>query len=118
VRDVRLGDHVIGKHSIVVISIWSLHRDSRWFPEPEVFQPERFMPGAPSIPRSAFMPFGVGPHFCLGQQFAMVEMALIAARLICHHDIAFEQGASLPVAEVDLVLKPKQPLRLRFTRVN
>ena len=117
VRDVRLGDHVIAKHSIVVISIWSLHRDSRWFADPKVFRPERFMPGAPGIPRSAFMPFGVGPHFCLGQHFAMVEMALIAARLIRQHDISFEQGASLPVAEVDLVLKPKQPMRLRFTRV-
>jgi cytochrome P450 len=116
-RDVRLGDHVIVKQSLMVIPIWSLHRDSRWFPDPEVFRPERFMPGAPAIPRSAFMPFGVGPHFCLGQQFAMVEMALIAARLIRCHDVSFEQGASLPVAEVDLVLKPKQPLRLRFTRV-
>lgn len=116
-RDVRLGEQLIGKGTIVVIPIWSLHRDSRWFPDPEVFRPERFMPGASDIPRSAFMPFGVGPHFCLGQQFAMVEMGLIAARLIRLYDVSFEQGASLPLPQVDLVLKPRQPMRLRFTRI-
>ena len=114
-RDVQLGELAIAKGSLVVIPIWSLHHDHRWFPEPETFQPQRFMSGAPAIPRGAFMPFGAGPHFCIGQQFAMVEMAVIAAQLINRYDVAFETGTTLPCPEVDLVLKPKERLRLRFT---
>ena len=91
------------------------HRDHRWFPDPEAFRPQRFMPEAPAIPRGAFMPFGAGPHFCIGQQFAMVEMAVIAAQLIRRYDVAFESGTTLPCPQVDLVLKPKEMLRLRFT---
>lgn len=115
-RDVRIGDADIAKGSLVIIPIWSMHHDKRWFPEPDEFQPERFMPGAPTIPRSAFMPFGAGPHFCLGQQFAMVEMALIAAKLMHLYDVSLESGATLPEAVVDLVLKPKTRLHVRFAR--
>jgi cytochrome P450 len=75
------------------------------------------MPGAPGIPRSAYMPFGAGPHFCLGQQFAVIEIALIAAKLIRLYDISLVgDGAKLPRPIVDLVLKPETPLNVRFTR--
>jgi cytochrome P450 len=63
------------------------------------------------------MPFGAGPHFCLGQQFAMVEMALIAAKLVKFYDFSLENGAPLPHPVVDLVLKPKTRLHVRFTRL-
>ncbi len=115
-RDVRVGDLIIAKGSLVVIPIWSIHHDKRWFPNPDEFRPDRFMPGAPGIPRSAFMPFGVGPHFCLGQHFAMVEMALIAAKLIRLYDLSIDGGTTLPEPVVDLVLKPKSRLQVRFTR--
>jgi cytochrome P450 len=117
VRDVRIGDVEVSKGSLVIIPIWSIHHDKRWFPEPNKFQPERFMPGAPTIPRSAYMPFGAGPHFCLGQQFAMMEMGLIAAKLIRLYDFSLEKGVSLPPPIVDLVLKPKTHLVVRFARI-
>jgi cytochrome P450 len=62
------------------------------------------------------MPFGTGPRFCLGQQFASVEIALIAAHLVRHFDFALDGADSLPEPFVDLALKPKTPLRARFQR--
>ena len=62
--------------------------------------------------------FGHGPHFCLGQQFAMVEMALVAGALLRDYDLAPDAGAPLPEPRVDLVLKPEQPIAVRFTRRN
>lgn len=115
-RDVVIDGTSLPKGTLVVVPIWHLHRDPRSFPEPERFLPERFLPGAPPTPRGAYLPFGAGPHFCLGQHFAMVEMALVAAHVIERFDLALADGDALPEPVVDLALKPKQPLRLRFTR--
>ncbi len=115
-RDVVIGETPVSKGTLVVVPIWNLHHDARSFADPEAFHPERFMPDAPPIPRSAYMPFGAGPHFCLGQHFASIEMALIAAHLVQNFDLALEEGARLPEPFVDVALKPKTPLRVRFTR--
>jgi cytochrome P450 len=115
-RDVVIGETPVSKGTLVVVPIWNLHRDGRSFAEPEAFRPDRFMPDAPAIPRSAFMPFGAGPHFCLGQHFASIEMALIAARLVQDFDLALEEGMLLPEPVVDVALKPKTTMRVRFTR--
>lgn len=117
-REVQIDGRQVPEGSVVLIPIWNLHHDPRWFPEPDAFRPERFLPGAPALPRNAFMPFGIGPHFCLGQQFAMVEMALIAARLLRHHNLSLDAGDGLPAPEVNLVLKPRERLRVRFTRLD
>ena len=115
-RDVVIDGTPIRKGTLAVVPIWHLHRDPRSFPEPERFLPERFLPGAPPTPRGAYLPFGAGPHFCLGQHFATVEMALVAAHVIERFDLALADGDALPEPVVDLALKPKQPLNLRFTR--
>ena len=115
-RDVVIGETPVSKGTLVVIPIWNLHRDARSFVEPDTFRPDRFMPNAPAIPRSAYMPFGAGPHFCLGQHFASIEMALIAAHLVQNFDLALEPGAVLPEPFVDVALKPRTTLRVRFTR--
>lgn len=115
-RDFRVRDVDISKNTLLVVPIWQLHHDPRSFPEPMQYRPERFLPGAPSHPRGAFLPFGCGPHVCLGQQFAMIEMALIAARLVSDYDFAFPGHGGMPEACVDVVLKPKTRLMLQFTR--
>ena len=115
-RDVVIGGIPVAKGTLVVIPIWHLHHDPRSFDETEAFRPERFMPGAPPVPRSAYLAFGAGPHFCLGQHFATIEMALIAAHIVEHFELSLEAGAVLPEPVVDIALKPKTPLLVRFTR--
>jgi cytochrome P450 len=115
-RDVTIGGTAVARGTLVVISIWHLHHDARFFPQPEAFRPERFLPGAAAIPRSAYMPFGAGPHFCLGQHFATVEMALVAAQLMQQFELSLQEGAVLPEPFLDLTLKPRTSLRVRFTR--
>src|SRR3546814_1027678 len=89
---------------------------SRSFAEPNPFRPDRFMPDAPAIPRSAYLPFGAGPHFCLGQHFATIEMALVAAHLVKNFDLSLDRGTALPEPAVDLALKPKTDRK--STRLN
>lgn len=106
----------IQKGDIVSVSIWDLHHDPRWFPEPAAFKPERFLPGAPEIPRGAFMPFGAGPHLCIGQHFAMLEMKLIAALMLSRFEWSFPPGEVLPDPHLNFVLKPSKPFRLQVTQ--
>ena len=69
-----------------------LHRDPRWWPEPERFLPERWLrhgsgntdrfdPKAPGQPRGAYLPFGAGPRMCIGEQFASLEATTVLAEL-------------------------------------
>lgn len=117
-RDAVIDGTLVRKGTLAVVPVWHLHRDPRSFPEPEVFRAERFLPDAPPLPRGAYLPFGAGPHFCLGQHFALVEMALVAAHLVERFDLALAEGDALPEPVVDIALKPKARLRLRFTRRN
>ncbi len=115
-QNVVLGAHRIPRGTSVSVMTVTLQRDARWFPEPDAFRPERFLPGAPDVPRGAFLPFGAGGHVCIGQHFAMVELALAAAVLLRRFDLAPLPGERLPEPRVDIVLKPSRPLRLRVTR--
>jgi cytochrome P450 len=66
----------------LVISQWVLHRDPRWFPEPERFDPDRWLPArATATPRMAYLPFGGGPRICIGNHFALTEAVLVLARM-------------------------------------
>ncbi len=117
-RDILLHGHQIRRGDLMSGSIWTLHHDKRWFPEPENFNPDRFLPGAPGIPRGAFMPFGAGPHVCLGQHFAMLEMKLVAALLLSQMEWRLLPGVELPVPRVDVTIKPAGPIHLVARRIN
>jgi cytochrome P450 len=66
----------------LVISQWVLHRDPRWFPDPERFDPDRWLPArATATPRMAYLPFGAGPRICIGNHFALTEAVLVLARI-------------------------------------
>ena len=111
-RDVDILGHRVRAGECVSLPVWEVQHDPRWFPEPLAFRPERFMPGAPEIPRGAWLPFGSGPHVCLGQHFAMVEMQLIAAALLAGHRWRLPEGRTLPAPRLDIVLKPEAVLEL------
>ena len=74
----ELDGYVFPAGTTIFISPWILHRDPRYFEEPETFRPERWMSNlARELPRFAYMPFGGGPRICIGQRFAMIEAILI-----------------------------------------
>jgi cytochrome P450 len=114
--DVEIGGYRLRKGSLVQMLSYVTHRDPRWFPEPERFDPERFAPGrVEAIPPLAYFPFGGGPRVCIGNQFAMTEMVLVTATLLqaVRFELAPEQG---PVKLLpQLSLRPAGGLRLRLT---
>ncbi|MEI7970365.1 MAG: cytochrome P450 [Betaproteobacteria bacterium] len=114
-RELVLGGYRVARGTGVSVFITNLQRDPRWFPDPDTFRPARFLPGAPDIPRGAYLPFGAGGHVCIGQHFATVEMALVAALLLRRFELAPLTDSPLPPARLDIVLRPARPIRLRVT---
>jgi cytochrome P450 len=64
--------------SAIVIAPYALHRHPAFWEEPETFDPDRFEGGTPD----AYIPFGAGPRFCIGSEFAMLEAQLITAMVV------------------------------------
>jgi cytochrome P450 len=81
-RDVETGGYEVPEGSLVTLPTWVLHRDERFWDDPEQFRPERFLDGGrDDRPAYAYFPFGGGPRRCIGQQFAMTEAQLVLATL-------------------------------------
>jgi cytochrome P450 len=81
-RDVTVGGYQLRKGDIVSVPIYTIHRRPEFYPDPERFDPDRFLPeNEKRLPRHAFMPFGAGPRICIGNHFAMMEGQLLLATL-------------------------------------
>ncbi|CAM5329500.1 hypothetical protein SAVIM338S_00894 [Streptomyces avidinii] len=82
---VQLGGTTLPAGAEVLYSAYALHRDPRWFPDPERFDPDRWLPErAHTIPKGAYIPFSAGAHKCIGDALAFTEMTITVAA-ICRH---------------------------------
>ncbi|WP_211771304.1 cytochrome P450 [Kutzneria sp. CA-103260] len=112
--DVTLGGITIPAGTEVAVSQHTLHRDPRWFPDPDRFDPDRWLPArAEKLPRGAFIPFGAGARLCPGHLFAQTEIAVVAATIAARWRLVPVPGAKV---------KPRlaatmQPNRLPMTVV-
>jgi cytochrome P450 len=115
VADDVIGTHHIRRGTTIAIPIHHIHHDPRWWPDPEVFDPNRFMAADRTRPRSAYVPFGGGRRICIGQSFALMEMVLIAA--IMSQRFVFDLAAGHPVElEATLTLRPKHGVQVVGSR--
>src|SRR5579863_10226262 len=113
----RLGEYELPAETNVLISQLIMHRDARYFPQPERFDPDRWRasdPRAAALPRFAYFPFGGGPRVCIGAAFGMMEAVLLLATIAQKFRI---QTASGQKAEMQptVTLRPRNgiPVTLR-----
>lgn len=114
VADDAFGPWRIPARTIVAASPWTLHRQPQWWPNPEGFDPDRFLPeAAASRPRYAYIPFGLGPRVCIGAGFAMMEAKLILSVLLPRFDADLVSAQPLEL-EPSITLRPKDgsPMRV------
>jgi len=112
IEDDEIDGYSIPRGSTVLIPIYRLHHDERFWPRPEVFDPQRFMPeNARHHHRSAYLPFGGGRRICIGMGFALMEATLITAAM--SRDFVYDLVAGHPVQpEATLTLRPRHGLRM------
>jgi cytochrome P450 len=108
ITEVEVGDYRLPPGSVVILSPYVTQRDPRWFPEPERFDPDRFGPSrVESMPDYAYIPFGVGPHVCVGNTFAMMEITLVVATLVQRFQVELTPGQENLMPELKVSLRPK-----------
>ncbi len=113
VTEVVLGGYVLAPGSWLFIFPYALHRDPRWFVNPQCFDPERFAPDRlKEIPSQAYIPFGVGPHLCMGGPFALMLMRAVTAALLQRFHLHLAADQVEPEPEPFLALRPKGGVRL------
>jgi cytochrome P450 len=106
--EVRLGDYVVPPKASVILPQWSIHRDPRYFEEPEEFDPDRWARRNPqNVP--AYFPFSSGPHACIGQAFSLSGATLALAGLAREFDVEIDEDA-LSDLRATPTLRPAGPV--------
>jgi cytochrome P450 len=112
IKDFDLRGYRIPAGSNVVMSQWVMHRDSRFFSNPEKFDPGRWSTEqCRKLPKFAYFPFGGGPRQCIGASFAMMEAVLLLATIARRFQLRPVAGhAVVPVPS--FTLRPSEGIRV------
>nr|XP_034358379.1 cytochrome P450 4A14 isoform X2 [Arvicanthis niloticus] len=106
----------IPKGIIVSISIYGLHHNPSFWPNPKVFDPSRFAPDS-SRHSHAYLPFSGGARNCIGKQFAMNELKVAVALTLLRFEL-LPDPTRIPVPMARLVLKSKNGIHLYLKKLR
>jgi cytochrome P450 len=106
-EDVEIGGRRIRRGEVVFVSQWVTHRDQRWWPDPERFDPDRFSPQQQATrPRWAYFPFGGGSRVCVGEAFAWAEAVIVIATIARRWNLAPAANEPTLSLEPGITLRP------------
>jgi len=112
IEDYEVAGYRMPKGSIVLVSQWVTHRDARFFPDPDRFDPDRWTDEARAArPRFAYFPFGAGPRICIGEHFAWLEGVLVLATLARRWRPRLAPGHRVAL-QPSITLRPKGGMKM------
>jgi cytochrome P450 len=110
--DCVIGGYRVPKGTVVLASQWTMHRDPRYFDDPEAFRPERWQDGlAKRLPKYAYFPFGGGPRVCIGNSFALMEATLVLATIVQRFHLDLAPGHPVET-ETYFTLRPTHGMKM------
>jgi len=110
-RDCKIDGYSVPAGATVFMSPWVMHRDPRYFEDPQAFHPARWgHDQMKRLPRYAYFPFGGGPRICIGNTFAMMEGILLLATIA--QTFSFELLPEHPVIpDATVTLRPRYGIK-------
>lgn len=116
IRDTTLGGYHIPAGSALFISVHNIHRHPDIWRNPLDFDPDRFVDGSDDQrPRCSFLPFGAGERFCLGSNFASIELSILLAQIVGTFDFRITSDVDYEVA---VTRRPTHPIYMAFSPVS
>jgi cytochrome P450 len=107
----------IPKGRLVFISPYYTHRHPAFWPDPERFDPDRFLPeNVRSRPKLAYIPFSSGQRKCIGDQFAMMEAELILATVLQRARLTLVEGQRI-VPQTAVTLRPEHGIQMQVATI-
>ncbi|XP_055948627.1 cytochrome P450 4V2-like [Argiope bruennichi] len=114
-EDTDICGYTVPKGSSCMVLNYYLHRDEAIFPDPEKFDPDRFLPeNAANIPEYGFLPFSAGPRNCIGKVFAMQEMKTILSYILRRFVLQSLDGREKVLPVFHVTLNNSIPVRIRI----
>ncbi|MEE2526290.1 cytochrome P450 [Hyphobacterium sp. HN65] len=115
IRNTQICEREVKKGDVALLAFYALHRHHRYWPEPDVFDPERFsLDNRPSDPWQ-FKPFGGGPRACIGSGFALTEAVIILSSLVRRCRFSVPDGYE-PYPVMTVTLRPEGGLPLNVEK--
>jgi cytochrome P450 len=109
-----LGPQRLKPGNTVMLNAYGIHRDARFFPDPDRFDPERFSPeNEKALPKYAYVPFSGGPRVCIGNAFSMMEARLLLATLAQRYELSLAPDFTV-VPDRQFTLRPKYGLKMNI----
>lgn len=91
----------IEKGTPIQIPIYSIHHDADWYPDPEIFDPDRFSPDNGGVKKfrdlGVFLGFGDGPRMCLGMRFALTQVKSALVEIVRKFEVSLNTKMQLPI---------------------
>ncbi|XP_031158180.1 cytochrome P450 4V2 [Sander lucioperca] len=116
-EDCHINGFKVPKGANAIIITYSLHRDPRYFPEPEEFRPERFLPeNSVGRPPYAYIPFSAGLRNCIGQRFALMEEKVILASILRNFSVEACQTREELRPLGELILRPEKGIVIKLEK--
>ena len=115
-EDVRItSGYLLPKGTHVVIYIYGVHRNPDIYPDPQKFDPDRFLPeNCQNRHPFAYIPFSAGPRNCIGQKFAVLEMKAALCAILNNFWLEPVDTPQSIVPIVDIILRSKDDVKVKF----
>ncbi|HEY3332976.1 MAG TPA: cytochrome P450 [Capsulimonadaceae bacterium] len=116
-RPITLSGHAIPAGALLLTSQWAVQRHPAYYAQPDEFRPERWLTDeTAALPRFAYFPFGGGPRSCIGQRFATIEIATIAATILQRFRLDVSCGVPIMPAATMTLRPPAEAIATVYTR--
>ncbi|ALC46004.1 Cyp6d2, partial [Drosophila busckii] len=109
-------NHVIKKGTPVVVSLYGMHHDAEYFPEPEKYDPNRFAEATKNYNPTAYMPFGEGPRMCLAVRMGRVNAKLAIVKLLQNFNVEPMSKREIEFENSGIALMPKKGVLVRLSK--
>lgn len=114
-EEYQLGPYTVPPGSTIIMSIYYVQRDPRFWDDPEKFDPDRWAVENEQRPKFAYFPFGGGPRVCIGEQFAWMEAVLMLAVLARQWRARLVPGHPIDIRPL-ITLRPRHGMAMTLER--